>query len=466
MNMKRNIFDIDYFHGEYYRTRLEDDYEIWGEITEAEDFDTYIEAKIEMGELEDEIEEMRQIRLDALDAMIKNPLILKATTPDGTVSHVFAASIRQIADNTAILRSCTDIGIYEIDKIFEETEGTLHMSMRDNKGKTADVEVKEMTRDVAATICNPDAHKNMRSVWDDEYVSRDIHVLDDPKFKDSLDAAGDYGWGINFDTPQWVECETFTDCGFGFRCDTGDHIDYMIAWPVEPADGSWALLSGADTPQWVECETFTDCGFGFRCDTGDHIDYMIAWPVEPADGSWALLSGAYSIDDEDRDDYCDAEFLGQVLHANGFSSLEELQDVERSDWVNALTCMVAEKQADTRFEVPNIVRSDEALGDAFSAAGVPREKLGALMDFARNDALTDAGGVGALEEAARVRSDEALGDAFSAAGVPREKLGALMDFARNDALTDAGGVGALEEAARAGSEGIDTGVCETGTKEL
>lgn len=372
MNMKRNIFDIDYFHGEYYRTRLEDDYEIWGEITEAEDFDTYIEAKIEMAELEDEIEEMRQIRLDALDAMIKNPLILKATTPDGTVSHVFAASIRQIADNTAILRSCTDIGIYEIDKIFEETEGTLHMSMRDKEGMTANVEVKEIIRDAAAMICDPDTHKNMSAVWDNEYVSRDIHVLDDPKFKDSLDAAGDYGWGINFDTPQWVECDTFTDYGFGFRCDTGDHIDYMIAWPVEPVDGSWALLAGA-----------------------------------------------YSIDDEDRDDYCDAEFLGQVLHANGFSSLEELQDVERRDWVNALTCMVAEKQADTRFEVPNIVRSDEALADAFSAAGVPREKLGALMDFARNDALTDAGGVGALEEAART-----------------------------------------------GSEGIDTGICETGTKEL
>ena len=112
---------------------------------------------------------------------------------------------------------------------------------------------------------------------------------------------------------------------------------------------------------FTACGTFTDEGFGFHNVETEATEYHIAWPLDG--GAWAVLSSAYSLTDEDRDDYCDADFRADVLERNGYASLDDLSAGE-------LTAVIAERQDETRFAVPSILADSDALARHFAALGV------------------------------------------------------------------------------------------------
>lgn len=157
--------------------------------------------------------------------------------------------------------------------------------------------------------------------------------------------------------------------------------------------------------EMTECGTFMDFGFGYHKREDDGISYMIAYPCDAQEGVWAVLSGFYSLDNQDREDYCDQEFMNDLLGRYGFNSLENLREAHPEDWREMLTCYVAALQDESRFAVPDYHATDMAVVKAFVSEGADADKVADEVKTARTAAMRGSNELESLEELARISSE-------------------------------------------------------------
>lgn len=406
---ERTIFDASLYDEDFLRDYLEDDYELHKDDLEA-GFDDYVAFKREEGILdvlmatdyEDELAQLKSFFSGGTDfgatgKHVGNTIIARGSSgrwngtghgfslfPDLTAALDTSPS-RYGADN--ILADC------EIDKIWDEN-GHLFVTGAHHDGRVT-VELRQLT----------DLGEHALDIIEDAWVGEPFTVFD--KSYDGSERSVSEAMRDLWDNPDFAPLPRYMELDFG--CPAEEYEEPSIdPSPVagvknRDAEPNSKEMEPVLDSTWMECGTFTAHGFGFHRDAGDHVDYKIACPVNPSAGTWALLEGAYSLNDEDRDDFCDAEYVGLILEANGLESRDELGE-SKSQPNPALTRMIAAVQEGNRFSVWNTTRSDAALLSAFSHTGVGDGRVMELMDDARKSALVAEGGVSVLEESSRTAS--------------------------------------------------------------
>ena len=126
---------------------------------------------------------------------------------------------------------------------------------------------------------------------------------------------------------------------------------------------------GGDRRGLTWCGSFTVHGLGFQAMNGTTTDFAMAWPI--GNGGWQVLQDAYDIYDPvaGQDGYIETDDLNDIMHENGFRSLNTFIVADGEGWRESLTRAVAARWCRERYSVPlTLIDGPSALSRLASCA--------------------------------------------------------------------------------------------------